>query len=77
MLSIKNGRFSECVFLEDLKNKNIAIKQYKNQDSDISGLIVKINADNVNGYKVWVDINGYPNIITSYNLHNIENAEIF
>lgn len=76
MLSIKNGRFNDCVFLEDLKNKSIAIKQYKNQDSDISGLIVKI-VPSVNGYKVWVDINGYPNIITSYNLHNIENANIF
>jgi hypothetical protein len=76
MLSIKNGRFNDCVFLEDLKNKSIAIKQYKNQDSDISGLIVKI-VPSVNGYKVWVDINGYPNIITSYNLHNIESANIF
>ena len=77
MLSIKNGRFSECVFLNDLKNKSIKLNRYKNQDSDISGLIVKINADNVNGYKVWIDINGYPNIITSFNLHNIEFAEIF
>ena len=76
MLSIKNGRFSECVFVDDLKSKNIAIKQYKNQESEISGLIVKI-IPSVNGYKVWVDINGYPNIITSYNLHNIENANIF
>jgi len=76
MLSIKNGRFSECVFLDDLKSKNIAIKQYKNQDSDIAGIVVKI-VPSVNGYKVWVDINGYPNIITSYNLHNIENANIF
>jgi hypothetical protein len=76
MLSIKNGRFSDCVFLDDLKSKNIAIKQYKNQDSVVEGLIVKI-IPSVNGYKVWVDINGYPNIITSYNLHNIENANIF
>ena len=77
MLSIKNGRFSDCVFLDDLKNKSIKLNRYKNQDSDIVGIIVKINADNVNGYKIWVDINGYPNIITSYNLHNIENANIF
>jgi hypothetical protein len=76
MLSIKNGRFSDCVFLDDLKSKNIAIKQYKNQESDISGLIVKILPSS-SGYKVWVDINGYPNIITSYNLHNIESANIF
>lgn len=75
MLSIKNGRFSECVFLDDLKSKNIAIKQYKNEDSEISGLIVGI-LPSPSGYKVWVDINGYPNIITSYNLHNIENASI-
>lgn len=77
MLSIKNGRFSECVFLDDLKNKSIKLNRYKDKESDISGLIVKINADNVNGYKVWVDINGYPNIITSFNLHNIESANIF
>jgi len=77
MLSIKNGRFSEFVFLEDLKNKSIKLNKYKNQDSDTVGIIVKINADNVNGYKVWVDINGYPNIITSFNLHNIESANIF
>jgi hypothetical protein len=76
MLSVKNGRFSDCVFLEDLKNKSISIKQYKNQESDISGLIIKI-VPSTSGYKVWVDINGYPNIITSYNLHNIENANIF
>ena len=75
MLSIKNGRFSECVFVDDLKSKNIAIKQYKNQESEISGLIVKI-IPSVNGYKVWIDIDGYPNIITSYNLHNIEDASI-
>jgi hypothetical protein len=77
MLSIKNGRFTECVFVDDLKNKSIKFNRYKNQDSDISGLIIKINADNVNGYKIWVDINGYPNIITSFNLHNVESAEIF
>ena len=77
MLTIKNGRFSDCVFLNDLKSKNIAIKQYKNKESDISGLIVKINADNVNGYKIWIDLDGYPNVITSFNLHNIENANIF
>jgi len=76
MLSIKNGRFSECVFLNDLKNKSIKLNKYKNEDSDISGLIVKI-VPSVSGYKVWIDINGYPNIITSYNLHNIENANIF
>ena len=77
MLTIENGRFSECVFLQDLKNKSIKLNRYKNKESDISGLIVKINADNVNGYKVWIDIDGYPNIITSYNLHNIEDANIF
>ena len=77
MLSIKNGRFSECVFLNDLKNKSIKINRYKNKESDISGLVVKINADNVNGYKIWIDIDGYPNVITSFNLHNIEYAEIF
>lgn len=76
MLRIENGRFSECVFVDDLKGKNIDIKQYRNQDSDISGLIVGI-LPNPNGYKIWIDINGYPNIITSYNLHNIENANIF
>lgn len=76
MLSIKNGRFSDCVFLDDLKSKNIAIKQYKNEDSQISGLIVKI-LPSPSGYKVWVDINGYPNVITSFNLHNIESANIF
>ena len=76
MLTIENGRFSECVFLDDLKSKNIAIKQYKNQESEISGLIVKI-IPSVNGYKVWIDLDGYPNVITSFNLHNIENANIF
>ena len=76
MLSIKNGRFSDCVFLEDLKNKSIKLNRYKDKESDISGLIVGI-LPSPSGYKVWVDINGYPNIITSYNLHNIENANIF
>ena len=77
MLSIKNGRFSDFVFLDDLKNKSIKLNRYKDKESDISGLIVKINADNVNGYKVWIDLDGYPNVITSFNLHNIENANIF
>ena len=76
MLSIKNGRFSECVFVNDLKNKSIKLNRYRDKEYKISGLIVKI-LPSEEGYKVWIDIDGYPNIITSFNLHNIENANIF
>ena len=76
MLSIKNGRFSECVFVDDLKNKSIKLNRYRDKEYKISGLIVKI-LPSEDGYKVWIDIDGYPNIITSFNLHNVESAEIF
>ena len=76
MLTIENGRFSECVFVNDLKNKSIKLNRYRDKEYQISGLIVKI-LPSENGYKVWIDLDGYPNVITSFNLHNIENANIF
>jgi len=76
MLTIENGRFSECVFVDNLKNKNIKLNRYRDKKYKISGLIVKI-VPSEDGYKVWVDINGYPNMVVSFNLHNIENANIF
>lgn len=74
MLKIENGRFSECTFIEDLKNKNIVIKQYKNQEVNWIGTIVNTS----NGSKGYsITCNNWNDGLIGFKLHNIEFAEIF
>lgn len=74
MLKIENGRFSECTFIEDLKNKNIVIKQYKNQEVNWIGTIVNTS----NGSKGYsITCNNWDDGLIGFKLHNIEFAEIF
>jgi hypothetical protein len=75
MLTIKNGRFSDCTFLEDLKDKNIVIKTYSNKDINWVGNIVHVSKDSQDGYSVIV--NNWDDGLIGYRLHNIEYAEIF
>ena len=76
MLSIKNGRFSECIFMDDIVNKNISLSRYKDQECEVKGLIVGFSTiENIK--KIWIDIDEWPNITASYNLHNIESAKIY
>ena len=76
MLKIENGRFSECTFLDDIVNKNISLNRYRDQACEVKGLIVGFSTiENIQ--KIWVDVDEWPNITASYNLHNIEFAEIF
>jgi hypothetical protein len=74
MLTIKNGRFSDCVFLEDLKDKKIEIKTYCNKEINWVGNIVKISKDSQGGYSVIV--NNWDDGLVGYRLHNIEYASI-
>lgn len=76
MLKIENGRFSECTFLDDIVNKGIKLNKYKNEESEVQGLIVG-HSTNGSIQKIWVDISEWPWALTSFNLHNIESAEIF
>ena len=39
MLTIENGRFSDCTFLEDIVNKKITVNKYKNRILDRRGRI--------------------------------------
>jgi hypothetical protein len=74
MLTIKNGRFSDCTFLEDLKNKNIVIKQYSNKEINWAGTIVNTSNGSI-GYSITC--NNWDDGLVSYKLHNIEFAEIY
>jgi len=74
MLKIENGRFSECTFVEDLKDKNIVIKTYCNKDINWVGTIVSFSKGS-RGYDVIV--NNWDDGLIGYSLHNIEFAEIF
>lgn len=74
MLTIENGRFSDCTFLEDLKNKNIVIKTYCNKEINWTGTIVNIGKGS-RGYSITV--NNWDDGLIGYFLHNIEFAEIF
>jgi hypothetical protein len=70
---IKNGRFSECTFVEDLKDKNILIKTYCNKEINWVGTIVKMG-NGSRGYSITV--NNWDDGLIGYLLHLIEYAEI-
>lgn len=85
MLRIENGRFSECIFIEDIVNKKIAINKYKNQIRNRIGHIqctnknkdgtisIKVNFEN----ECHFNDNIIRSLFSTYSLHNIEDANIF
>lgn len=85
MLKIENGRFSECTFIEDIVGKNIEVKKWRDKIVDRRGRICFTQRNKDGSISITVNFEGEchhdDNIIrsayTSYNLHNIENANIF
>ena len=75
MLTIENGRFSDCTFIEDIVGKNIEVKKWRNKIVDRRGRISFTQRNKDGSISITVNFEG--SAYTSYNLHNIEFAEIF
>ena len=85
MLTIENGRFSDCTFLEDIVNKKITVNKYKNRILDRRGRICFTQRNKDGSISITVNFeeeshfndNIIRSLFSTYSLHNIENANIF